>query len=149
MRRTLDKFSWLLLAAVLALASLLLIPAGARASLLLIPPPEPETGSPPVKKISITAQRFHFSPARIEAEAGTRLEIRLRSRDTVHGFHIVGTDVNVLVPARGRGTVTAVFDAPEPGRYEFECSKKCGAGHTQMRGIITVKDSSQRGEKNQ
>ncbi len=111
---------------------------------VLTPAGEP---SPPVQKVEMVAQRFHFSPSRIEVESGTRLEIRLRSRDTVHGFHVVGTELNVLIPARGRGTVTAVFDARGPGRYEFECSKKCGAGHTQMRGRITVKDSAGSGEK--
>lgn len=85
--------------------------------------------------IEITAERFTFTPSEIRVKAGTRLEIRLESDDTAHGFHIVGTDVDVELPKRGRGTATAIFQ-PQPGRYTFECSRICGAGHEFMRGVI-------------
>jgi heme/copper-type cytochrome/quinol oxidase subunit 2 len=62
----------------------------------------------------------------------------LQSEDTDHGFRIVGTDVNVIVPKRGRGTATVTFEPPQPGRYVFECSKLCGAGHSFMRGAIVA-----------
>jgi len=35
------------------------------------------------------------------------------------------------------------FRAEKPGRYEFECSKPCGAGHNMMRGVIIVQGDSQ------
>ena len=31
-----------------------------------------------------------------------------------------------------------MFEAREVGRYEFECSRLCGAGHNFMRGAIVV-----------
>ena len=51
------------------------------------------------------------SPSRPQrsAQSGTRLEIRLESDDTAHGFHIVGTDVDIELPKRGRGTATVTF----------------------------------------
>ena len=85
--------------------------------------------------VEITAERFTFTPSEIRVKAGTRLEIRLRSDDTAHGFRIIGTDVNVELPKRGRGVATVVFE-PQPGRYTFECSQLCGAGHEFMRGVI-------------
>jgi cytochrome c oxidase subunit 2 len=85
--------------------------------------------------IEIAAERFTFTPSEIRVKAGTRLEIRLQSDDTAHGFHIVGTDIDVELPKRGRGVATVTFQ-PEAGRYTFECSRLCGAGHDFMRGVI-------------
>ena len=69
-------------------------------------------------------------------KAGQPVEIRLRSDDTDHGFKILDTDINVTVPKRGKGIVTVMFEPPNPGRYVFECSKLCGAGHSFMRGTL-------------
>ena len=85
--------------------------------------------------IDIAAERFAFTPSEIRVTAGTRLEIRLQSDDTAHGFHIVGTDVDIELPKRGRGVATVNFQ-PGAGRYTFECSRVCGAGHEFMRGVI-------------
>jgi cytochrome c oxidase subunit 2 len=85
--------------------------------------------------IDIAAERFTFTPSEIRVRAGTHLEIRLESDDTAHGFHIVGTDVDIELPKRGRGVATVNFQ-PKAGRYTFECSRVCGAGHEFMRGVI-------------
>jgi cytochrome c oxidase subunit 2 len=87
------------------------------------------------RTIQIAAERFTFTPSEIRVKAGTRLEIRLESDDTAHGFHIVGTDVDIELPKRGRGAATVTFQ-PQSGRYTFECSRVCGAGHEFMRGVI-------------
>ena len=87
------------------------------------------------RTIQIAAERFTFTPSEIRVKAGTRLEIRLESDDTAHGFHIVGTDVDIELPKRGRGAATVTFQ-PQAGRYTFECSRVCGAGHEFMRGVI-------------
>ena len=87
------------------------------------------------RTIPIAAERFTFTPSEIRVKAGTRLEIRLESDDTAHGFHIVGTDVDIELPKRGRGPATVTFQ-PQAGRYTFECSRVCGAGHEFMRGVI-------------
>jgi cytochrome c oxidase subunit 2 len=85
--------------------------------------------------IEISAERFSFNPSEIRVKAGTQLEIRLTSEDTMHGFKILGTDIDLELPKRGRG-VAAVMFTPTPGRYTFECSRLCGAGHSFMRGVI-------------
>ena len=86
--------------------------------------------------VEIDAERFAFSPSEVRVKSGTPLEIRLRSDDTNHGFRILGTDVNVTIPKRGKGKATVMFTPPKPGRYIFECSKVCGAGHAFMRGTL-------------
>ena len=86
--------------------------------------------------IEITVERFSFTPSEFRVKAGTPVEIRLRSEDTDHGFRILGTDVNITIPKRGKGVATVTCQPPSAGRYVFECSKLCGAGHSFMRGAL-------------
>jgi cytochrome c oxidase subunit II len=98
----------------------------------------------PRKVVHVTVERFAFMPSEIVVDEGTLLEIQLRSDDTNHGFRIKGTKTNAIVPKRGRGAISVLFDALTPGRYEFECSKMCGAGHSMMKGAIVVKARAER-----
>lgn len=101
--------------------------------------PAPTWAAPePPQVIRIVAERYTFSPSQVRVKRGTRIEFRLTSGDTNHGFRIIGSNVSVVVPKRGRGHAVAIFEATEPGRYVFECSKPCGAGHSIMRGEIVV-----------
>ena len=88
--------------------------------------------------VDVTAERFSFTPSEIRVKAGTRLQIRLSSEDTDHGFRIPDTDIDVRIPKRNRGTKVVTFEAAKPGRYTFQCSHVCGAGHSFMRGEIVV-----------
>jgi cytochrome c oxidase subunit 2 len=72
----------------------------------------------PAKVIDISAERFAFTPSEIRTTVGTRLEMR--------------------VTKRGKGKATVVFTPNAPGKYTFECSHTCGAGHSFMRGVIVV-----------
>jgi cytochrome c oxidase subunit 2 len=97
-----------------------------------------QTSQPEI--VEIDAERFSFTPSEIRMKRGVPIELRIRSDDTNHGFRILDTDVNVLVPKRGKGTVTVPFRPDKPGRYIFECTKLCGAGHGFMRGVIIVSE---------
>ena len=92
--------------------------------------------------VRVSAERFAFTPSRIVVDAGEEIEMRVSSDDTAHGFRIAGTSVNVVIPKRGRGEMSVTFRAPEPGRYVFECTRMCGAGHHFMRGELVVRDPS-------
>jgi len=92
--------------------------------------------------VRVSAERFAFTPSQIVVEAGEEIELRVSSDDTAHGFRIAGTSVNVVIPKRGRGEISVPFRAPEPGRYVFECTRMCGAGHHFMRGELIVRDLS-------
>lgn len=91
---------------------------------------------PATQTVEVTAERFSFTPSEIKTTVGTVLTIRLKSDDTDHGFRIVGTNVNIEIPKRSRGVATVTFTPAEAGRYTFECSRLCGAGHAFMRGVI-------------
>jgi cytochrome c oxidase subunit 2 len=94
--------------------------------------------SQPGRTVTVTAERFSFAPSEIRMKADESLEIRLRSEDTDHGFRILDTDVDVRIPKRGKGTAAVTFRPSRTGRYVFECSHVCGAGHEYMRGTIVV-----------
>jgi cytochrome c oxidase subunit II len=97
------------------------------------------------KVVNVLAERFSFTPSEIRVVEGTVLELRITSDDTDHGFRLRGPDgtgsatiTDVAIPIRGRGDVRVRFEAAAPGRYTFECSHVCGAGHGFMRGSIRV-----------
>lgn len=94
---------------------------------------------PPPRVVRVSAERFAFSPSEITVERGMVIEFRLTSDDTDHGFHIVGTDVNVAIPKRRRGETVVRYVADTPGRFVIECTRPCGAGHTAMRATLVVK----------
>jgi cytochrome c oxidase subunit 2 len=97
----------------------------------------------PSQVVRVTAERFSFTPSEISVAPGTEIEFHLTSDDTAHGFHILGQGVDLTIPKRGRGEATVRFAPPAPGRYVFECSRMCGAGHSFMRGTIIVKANTE------
>jgi cytochrome c oxidase subunit 2 len=99
---------------------------------------QPPAAQPETRVVHVVAERFSFTPSEIRIPAGATLELRLASDDTSHGFRIVGTDIDVRIPKRGRGETVVRFTPERAGRYTFECSRLCGAGHNFMRGEIVV-----------
>jgi cytochrome c oxidase subunit II len=109
-------------------------------AIVLVMLTSPSSFSQEPRVIRITAERFAFIPSHLTVKRGTIVELRLTSEDTNHGFHIVGSEFNTIIPKRGRGDGTLIFRADSVGRYTFECSKMCGAGHMLMRGTLVVED---------
>lgn len=102
-------------------------------------PAEESTDRKPDRVISIAAERFTFNPAKITLKEGDLVEFVITSDDTDHGFRIPGTAIDVAIPQQGRGEARVRFIAKRKGRFVYECSRSCGAGHNLMRGILIVK----------
>src|SRR5262249_18045244 len=83
----------------------------------------------PDKVINITAERFTFSRSKIKLKQGWLVEFVLTSDDTDHGFRIPSANIEVAIPPQGRGEARVRFIAREKGKFPFECSRPCGAGH--------------------
>jgi cytochrome c oxidase subunit 2 len=109
--------------------------------LMAVPDRPADAAGQAPRVVRIVAERFTFSPSQVRVTRGTTVEFRLRSEDTNHGFRIPSRNIDVVIPKRGRGEVVVRFEATEAGRFAFECSKPCGAGHTVMRGEIIVEES--------
>lgn len=95
--------------------------------------------SPAPQLIEITAERFEFWPSEVTVMEGQPVQLRLRSDDTMHGFRLIGQGTNALIPKRGKGYASVTLPDLKAGRYTFECSRLCGAGHNFMRGVLVVK----------
>ena len=89
------------------------------------------------RTIDVVARRFAFEPAEIEAIAGERLRIVVRSDDGVHGFEIKKLKVSKLLK-RGGEPVIIEFTPLDAGRFPIVCSLFCGDGHEEMKGALIV-----------
>jgi cytochrome c oxidase subunit II len=125
-RRRLKVFPALVAGCALAAASGALIHPSAQA-------PEPRV-------IEITARRFAFDPAEIEATVGERLRLVVRSADGVHGLEIKKFKVKKEIP-RGATPVTIDFTPTEEGRFPVLCSEYCGDEHDNMTGALVVRST--------
>ena len=101
--------------------------------------PSAQTDEPRV--IDITARRFAFEPAEIEATVGEHLQLVVRSADGVHGLEIKKLKIKKEVP-RGGEPVTIDFTATTEGTFPILCSEYCGKGHTSMTGMLIVRSVS-------
>lgn len=119
------------------------------AVMLAVTLPSSGLGGQDRRVIRVSAERFAFTPSRIEIVVGEDVELRIKSDDTSHGFRLNGSqehgaEINVTVPKRGRGEVVVHVRIDKPGRYIFECSRMCGAGHNFMRGELVVREPATR-----
>jgi cytochrome c oxidase subunit II len=89
-------------------------------------------------QVVMIAQMWFFEPREVTIPAGSEVEFVITSRDVLHGFHLEGTNVNVmLIPGRiSRGV--AKFE--EPGEYRFVCHEYCGIAHHIMFGSVIVEE---------
>jgi cytochrome c oxidase subunit 2 len=87
--------------------------------------------------VSVAASMFSFAPDPIEVPAGKPVTFRLTSSDVIHGFQVVGTNVNVMVVPGYVSRTTVTFDTP--GQYAIACHEYCGVFHHEMVGTLIVK----------
>jgi cytochrome c oxidase subunit 2 len=90
-----------------------------------------------VRRITVTAKKYEFTPSRIELKAGEPVEITFESEDTKHGFSVKELDVEKVTFEKGK-PATLSFTPEKPGTYNFKCAKFCGMGHSKMKGQIVV-----------
>jgi cytochrome c oxidase subunit 2 len=106
---------------------------------LLASPQQQTQPDKPDRVVNVSAERFSFNPSKITLKQGQTVELVLVSDDTDHGFKIAAAGIDVAIPPSGRGEARVRFTARDKGRFVFECSRPCGAGHNLMRGYIEVK----------
>ena len=90
-------------------------------------------------EVYMVAQQFIFRPGSIdpvEVPADSTVTFYITSVDVVHGFQIVGTNVNTMVVPGKVSEITVEFDEPE--EYGILCNEYCGSGHHDMGGNVNV-----------
>jgi cytochrome c oxidase subunit 2 len=93
-------------------------------------------GQPTQAQVTLIAQAFSFNPAEIVLPVGAVTTFYLTSRDTIHGFQVQDTNINVMLIPGEISTLTYTFD--KPGVYRTTCNEYCGGGHQNMIGSIRV-----------
>jgi cytochrome c oxidase subunit II len=91
----------------------------------------------PVRKITITAKKYEFSPSKIELKVGEPVDITLEPQDATHGFTCKELGIDKVVVEKGKSQTFRVTPQ-KAGTYEFKCAKWCGFGHGKMKGEILV-----------
>jgi cytochrome c oxidase subunit 2 len=71
------------------------------------------------------------------------VDFYLTSKDVTHGFHIDGTNVNLMAEPFVVNQAQAKFT--RPGTYAVVCHEYCGAGHQAMNALVEVSASIQEG----
>lgn len=95
---------------------------------------------PPGADGYMLAYRFGWTPELVLQE-DVETTIWISSADVLHGFSIVGQNLNLhIAPKHGFG---AVLTPDKPGRYRIICNEYCGLGHQDMTNFITVVTASE------
>ena len=87
-------------------------------------------------EVYMRALQFTFLPNTVEVPENSTVTFYITSSDVVHGYQIVGTNVNTMVIPGQISEITVEFD--ESGEYGVLCNEYCGSGHQDMEGSILV-----------
>lgn len=91
---------------------------------------------PNAYEVVMIGQIWAFLPNEVRVPAGAEITFTATSADVLHGFHIDGTRINMmLIPGQiSRNT----YRFEEPGQYVILCHEYCGIGHHKMYGLVIV-----------
>ena len=118
---------------------------------ILLVKPAPEVGRGEIN-LNIKAQRWAYEPYRVVVNRGDRINLKLASRDVVHGFFLEAHDIEAAIypgrlqfhlrhPSSDKNYTPVeqvVFDADRSGKYYYRCSVTCGTLHPFMLGELIV-----------
>jgi len=99
--------------------------------------------------VYMLAQQFLFRPGTappLTLPKGERVTFHVTSPDVIHGFEVVGTNINAMAIPGQVATFTTIF--PKTGSYGIVCHEYCGAAHHTMQGEIEVVPADEFGEDN-
>lgn len=94
-------------------------------------------------EIHVLAKMWSFEPSKIVLPVGSVADIYLESKDVTHGFHINGTNVNLMAVPNVVNHAQIKFD--HAGSYPVVCHEYCGIGHQAMNAVIEVSDVAKDG----
>lgn len=97
----------------------------------------PVRSAPQVREINVRADKFAFSPDRIEVQKDEIVKVTFTAVDLAHSFTIDGYRISKRAAA-GQ-TVTFEFRADRPGPFPFYCNLSADERCRQMHGELSVK----------
>ncbi|ARD48656.1 cytochrome c oxidase subunit II [Sporosarcina sp. P33] len=88
-------------------------------------------------EVVMILRAFSFEPNAIEIPAGATVHFKMTSTDVMHGFQVIGTNLNAMIMPGHIQEAKQKFT--KPGEYLVICNEYCGIGHQLMSMTITVK----------
>jgi cytochrome c oxidase subunit 2 len=97
-------------------------------------------------EVYVVAKQFSFDPGTpangvIRVPANSRVTFYVTSPDVIHGFEVVGTNLNTMAIPGQVSKMTVEFG--DPATYGIVCNEYCGAAHHAMEGRIVVVPESE------
>ena len=92
--------------------------------------------------VNVLAYQWGWTPREIVLEDPIEVKFRVTSRDVIHGFEIVGTNVNVMVFPGYVAELTWRVPQNIEGKFLVVCNEYCGVGHEYMYGFLIIKRPS-------
>lgn len=93
-------------------------------------------------QLTVVASAFHFDVGSddnvVQIPKGTTVHFSATTKDVIHGFELVGTNVNMMLEPGYVSTYSNTFK--RPGTYTLLCNEYCGTGHHLMAATIEVVD---------
>ncbi|MGK9043742.1 cytochrome c oxidase subunit II [Mammaliicoccus vitulinus] len=89
-------------------------------------------------ELVIVASAFNYQPGKVEIPKGSKVKIIATSKDTLHGFSLPGTNVNMMLEPGHISEYTKTFN--HKGEHLIICNEYCGVGHADMKSMIKVVD---------
>jgi cytochrome c oxidase subunit 2 len=87
-------------------------------------------------EVVMIGQVWVFLPNEIRVPAGSEVTFVATSNDVIHGIHVEGTRVNMMLIPGQVARNTYIFK--EPGEHLLICHEYCGVGHHTMFGKVIV-----------
>lgn len=87
-------------------------------------------------EVYIVVETWQFTPNQITVPVGSEVTFFLASKDIIHGFKVMDTNINIMVIPGQISEFTHTFN--EPGSYQFFCHEYCGGAHHTMTGVVNV-----------
>jgi polyferredoxin len=116
---------------------------------------------PQIRIISLTAQKYGYSPGRIVVNQGDTVILKPTSLDVTHGFLLDGYPIDAILKQQGLTLLKyqwrddnnklqtdwdkvqeIKFKADKAGRFTFRCTQTCGNLHPFMTGELIVRPNS-------
>nr|WP_264475385.1 cytochrome c oxidase subunit II [Halorubellus salinus] len=97
-------------------------------------------------EVYVVAKQFSFEPGTpangvIRVPANSEVTFYVTSQDVVHGFEVVGTNLNTMAIPGQVSKMTVEFG--DAATYGIVCNEYCGAAHHAMEGRIVVVPESE------
>lgn len=87
-------------------------------------------------EVVLVGRAWSFEPSEIRIPAGSEVTFLATTPDVIHGLHVEGTRINMMLIPGQISRNTYRFD--DPGEHLLVCHEYCGLGHHLMSGMVVV-----------